>query len=102
EFRTFVRDGRVRATSVYARHGKAAGSDEAGWPASRKEIATATAFANRVVAGVPLPPGIALDVGWLEARGWAVVEANLAWSAALYACDPAEVLLAVARACEVL
>lgn len=96
EYRAFVRDGAVRTVSLYARDGVASGSDELGWPSGQVDP---TPFAAEVAARVPLPPGVALDVGVIAGRGWAVVEANPAWSAALYGCDPAEVLLTVARAC---
>jgi hypothetical protein len=47
---------------------------------------------------VALPPAVVVDVGWITGRGWAVVEANPAWSSALYGCDPRRVLPVLARA----
>lgn len=38
-------------------------------------------------------------MGRIDGRGWAVVEANAAWGAGLYGCDPEEVLKVLARAC---
>jgi ATP-grasp domain, R2K clade family 2 len=35
---------------------------------------------------------VALDVGIIRGRGWAVVELNSAWGAGIYGCDPARVL----------
>lgn len=47
-----------------------------------------------------LPVTLALDVGLIEGRGWAVVEANACWGAGLNGCDPeAMVDCLVAAAC---
>ncbi|WP_156910681.1 DUF4343 domain-containing protein [Nocardia mangyaensis] len=40
-----------------------------------------------------------MDVGLIEGRGWAVVEANCAFGAGMYGCDPVRVLEVLARAC---
>lgn len=42
--------------------------------------------------GVDLPRAVALDVGVIPGRGWAVVEANAAWGSGLYGADPHEAL----------
>ncbi len=46
-----------------------------------------------------MPPAVVLDVGHLQGRGWAVVEANAAWGSGIYGCEPASVLRVVERAC---
>lgn len=58
-------------------------------------------FAARAATdpAVALPPAVALDVGLIRDRGWAVVEANAAWGSGIYGCDPREVLKVVGRAC---
>jgi hypothetical protein len=48
---------------------------------------------------VVLPEAVVIDVGIIEGRGWAVLEANAAWCSGIYGCDPAEVLRVVERAC---
>lgn len=52
-----------------------------------------------VIPIVPAPLGVVLDVGVIEGRGWAVVEANAAWGSGIYGCDPAAILPVLARAC---
>jgi hypothetical protein len=60
----------------------------------------ALGFAETLLADsrVPVPPALVLDVGMIHDRGWAVVEANAAWGAGIYGCEPDKVLVALARA----
>ena len=51
-----------------------------------------------MIEQVPLPSAVALDVGTIVGRGWAVVEANPCWGSGVYGCDPAGVLRAARRA----
>lgn len=44
-------------------------------------------------------PAAAIDVGIIEGRGWAVVEANAAWASGIYGCNAVDVLDAVRRSC---
>jgi hypothetical protein len=92
EFRCFCLDGLVRTMSPYLRHGQLC--DESGYAATAEESQAATEFAQRVLRDgrVTVPRAIVLDVGIILDRGWAVVEANAAWGAGLYGCDPDEVL----------
>ncbi|MFI6868513.1 ATP-grasp domain-containing protein [Nocardia sp. NPDC050406] len=99
EFRCFVREGEVLTMSPYWRAGELAMAEDGSWPASETELAAAHAYAKTVVAEVPLPPAVVLDIGVIEERGWAVVEANSAWGAGVYGCDPDRVLEVLARAC---
>ena len=39
-----------------------------------------------------------IDVGRIEGRGWAVIEANPAYGSGIYGCDPQKVLEVVNRA----
>ncbi|EPX54971.1 hypothetical protein D187_009710 [Cystobacter fuscus DSM 2262] len=95
EYRCFVLEGRVVATSPYAWKGEREESSGAAF-----EVEAARTFAAEVLAraGGVFPPAVVLDVGRIEGRGWAVVEANPAWSSGLYECDPAEVLRVLQRA----
>jgi hypothetical protein len=42
---------------------------------------------------------VVMDVGYIEGRGWAVVEFNPAWCSTLYGCRPADALPVLRRAC---
>ncbi|HEU4326311.1 MAG TPA: ATP-grasp domain-containing protein [Roseiflexaceae bacterium] len=100
EFRCFVLDREVRTCSVYLRGG--ALQHEQDFAADEAELAEAAAFAERVLADgrVELPRAAVLDVGVIAGRGWAVVEANSAWGAGLYGCDPDKVLDVIRHAAE--
>ena len=49
-------------------------------------------------AWLSLPPAVVVDVGRIAGRGWAVVEANAAWGAGIYGCEPEQVLAVLRRA----
>lgn len=99
EFRCFVLERTVAAISPYLRNGELVQSPEGNWEDNHTE--QAQVFAMSVVSdhSVTLPPPIVLDVGIIEGRGWAVIEANAAWGSGIYGCDPAAVLRVVRRAC---
>lgn len=90
EFRCFVLDRRVRASSLYARDG-APCPDDVPTEAEGREL---DAFVSAILGDstVTLPHACALDVGVVADRGWSVVEMNGAWGAGLYQCDPDAVL----------
>lgn len=92
EFRCFLLNGKVRTLSPYLRSGELAENDE--FRATSEELAQAVAFAESVAASpdVNMPRAVALDVGCIRDRGWAVVEANGAWGSGIYGCDPEAVL----------
>lgn len=100
EYRCFVLERRVAAHSVYLRGGALAQAGDGSWPAPEDESVAARTFAESVLADaeVALPPAVALDVGVIEDRGWAVVEANAAWGSGLYGCYPERVLPVLRRA----
>jgi hypothetical protein len=98
EVRCFVVDGEVVACSPYVRHRELAQVEDGSWPATADEFAEARVFAGKVLADVAMPPAVALDVGIITGRGWAVVEANPCWGSGVYGCDPAGVLRAAQRA----
>lgn len=99
EFRIFVLERSIVASSVYIRGGDIAqvGGE---WPASPGEEAAALSFARALLAdpAVELPGAVVLDVGHIRDRGWAVVEANAAWASGLCGVDPRAVLPVLRRA----
>lgn len=99
EFRCFVLERQVATLSPYLRLGELAQSSDGIWSDDRTE--QARVFAQGVVSdnSVDLPPAVVMDVGIINGRGWAVIEANAAWGSGIYGCDPAEVLRVVRRAC---
>ena len=99
EFRCFVLDGTVVTLSVYLRNGELAQVEDGSWPATKDEIDEAQRFAERVIDTVGMPPAVVLDVGVIDGAGWSVVEANPAWGAGIYGCDPAAVLRVLGRSC---
>jgi hypothetical protein len=94
EFRCFALERQVATHSIYLREGKLAEDEGGNWPASDEELAAALAFAREVLAdpAVALPPAVVLDVGTIAGRGRAVIEANAAWAAGIYGCDPVAIL----------
>ncbi|MEV6073332.1 ATP-grasp domain-containing protein [Nocardia sp. NPDC052001] len=99
EFRCFVKDGAVLTMSPYLRDGELARADDGSWPMTSTEADAVRACAERLFAEVPTPPAIVVDIGLIEGRGWAVVEANSAFGAGVYGCDPKLVLEVLARGC---
>jgi len=101
EYRCFVLERKVVTSSPYWRDGALAQAEDGSWPALEDEQAAALAFAQSALADqrVSLPPAMALDVGIIQGRGWAVVEANAAWGSGLYGCDPVAILPVLQRAC---
>ena len=100
EFRCFVLDRKVRTLSPYWRNGELAQNASGEWYASESEITEALNFAEGLLSdsSVRVPPSVVIDIGIIEGRGWAVVEANPAWASGIYGCDPQEVLSVIARA----
>jgi hypothetical protein len=98
EVRSFVLDRRVITYSAYMRDGDIAKAEDGSWPLAREEEEGALKLLAEICADeVPLPPGVVIDVGRIEGRGWAVVEANAAWASGVCGCDAAEVLRVVER-----
>ncbi len=92
EFRFFVMDGKTRTGSLYARYGESEEED-----ATPEEFAEAQRIAEEAAAFVT--GAVVIDTGYIEGRGWAVVEANPAWASGLYACDATAALAVIAEAC---
>ena len=55
-------------------------------------------FLSVVARSDLLPSTCALDIGYVQNRGWMVIEANAAWGAGLNGCDPDKVLGSIAHA----
>ncbi|GAA2104725.1 ATP-grasp domain-containing protein [Actinomadura alba] len=101
EFRCFVLDGRLATMSPYLREGGFTLTEDGTWHAEPDDVQQAAAYAKELLgdADVPMPPAIVIDIGRVRGRGWAVIEANSAWGAGIYGCEPARVLDVLARAC---
>lgn len=92
EFRCFIINNKLSTISLYLRNGKLT------FDASEEELSEATLFINQVIDVIELPPGVVVDIGKIENRGWAVIEANPAWGSGIYECDP-DKILPVLEAC---
>jgi hypothetical protein len=101
EFRCFILDRKVKTASPYWHNGQSAKSEDGFWSVAKERIEEAVGFCEEVLAekSVALPDAIALDVGTIEDRGWAIVECNAAFGSGLYGCDRVEVLSVLQRAC---
>lgn len=100
EVRAFVRGRSVRTLSAYVRDGQLAKMADGTWPMTQAEEQAARALLERLLAdpAVEVPPAAVIDVGAIEGRGWAVVEANPAWASGLCGVEPTAVL-EVLRGC---
>ncbi|HSI84219.1 MAG TPA: ATP-grasp domain-containing protein [Candidatus Methylacidiphilales bacterium] len=108
EVRCFVRDRRVMTMSPYCRDGALAQDKSGKWPFLKAGAesdgegeedgarAFMTAFLND--AEVQLPPACVVDIGLIEGKGWAVIEANPCWGAGLYGCEVFAALQTIRRA----
>ena len=96
EFRCFCLDGRVVTHSPYLRHGEFAKDSNFQITQDESERAIATAEDALARGDLGLPRAIVVDVGIIKGKGWSVVEANGAWGAGIYGCNP-ELVLDVIR-----
>jgi hypothetical protein len=101
EFRCFVLDRKLLTASPYWHDGQLAKSEDGFWSAGTDQLENAIRFCNSALedSAITLPDAIALDVGIVQNRGWAVIECNAAFSCGIYGCDPVEVLGVLRRAC---
>ncbi len=101
EYRGFIRHNELQTLSPYFRDGNLAQTEDGDWPAAEEEVQEARDFYTRFLSDseVKLPPGVVVDIGKIRGHGWAVVEANPAWSSGIYGCDPSRVLPVVESAC---
>ena len=86
EYRCFVLDREVRASSIYMRDGELCDFESAS-DSERRGLAE---FAQCVLDddSVQLPRACVLDVGPMTDLGWGVIELNAAWGSGIYGCDP--------------
>ncbi|HTU18440.1 MAG TPA: ATP-grasp domain-containing protein [Gemmataceae bacterium] len=100
EFRCFVREGSVVATSPYLSFGRPVwrAYGQGGEKAAPSMDAIVVCWRLLEAKSPTLPPAFVVDVGLVEGRGWAVVEFNPAWCSGLLGADPAAVLAVLERA----
>jgi hypothetical protein len=100
EYRFFILDRAIATGSIYIRGGAIARSGEGEWPADPADTAAATEFLAGMLGdpAVQLPAAVVIDVGRVQDRGWAVVEANPAWASGICDADPLLVLPVLRRA----
>jgi hypothetical protein len=101
EYRCFVHERCIAASSVYFRFGELAQDAEGTWHVRDGEWHEAVRFLETVLAdsAVNLPPAAVVDVGCIAGRGWAVIEANPAWASGIYGCAARMVLPVLRAAC---
>lgn len=100
EFRVFCVERKIAAISPYLIGGELAKDASGEWIVNPIEMQCAADFAERLLGdfNVHLPPAAVVDVGRIEHRGFAVVEANPAWASGICACDARQVLSVLRRA----
>lgn len=101
EFRFFILDGIIETFSPYSRSGKLIQSETGQWLATFEENAKAVEVCRNLVkkCSYSIPPAVVIDIGEIQGRGWAVVEANPCWASGIYGCEPEKVLKVIKRAC---
>lgn len=94
EYRFFILNRQPQTFSIYLRNGEL----DFNVPPDR-ESREALAFVKSIFENtdIQMPPGVVLDVGYIDGRGWAVLEANPAFGAGVYLCDPIKVLPVLSR-----
>jgi hypothetical protein len=101
EYRCFAFRREVSCLSPYRRFGKDFDNSRTNMNEPESEVADAREFADAVLgfSDVDCPPAFVLDVGLIDGRGWAVVEANECWASGIYHCDPVKVLDVLKASC---
>src|SRR6185295_18642618 len=97
EFRCFVLNSKVLTAAPYWLKNKIAQDDDGNWLSDVPELDEAIQIANNALAEPNLkhPRAFVLDVGIIADRGWAVIEANAAFSSGIYGCDPVQALAVI-------
>ncbi len=83
EVRAFILDRSVRTAACYEGEG---------------DVDAATRALIAMLPSLELPTACVLDIGYIEGRGWALIEANAAWGAGLNGCDATRAVEVIARA----
>ncbi|MBI1281944.1 MAG: DUF4343 domain-containing protein [Anaerolineaceae bacterium] len=101
EFRSFIVERQLATLSIYLRYGQLARSEDGSWPVESAIQDEASQFIYTLLQddSIDLPPAFVLDIGKINGRGWAVVEANPAWASGIYDCNPVDILTVLKRAC---
>ena len=94
EFRCFVQNRQVKAISSYWSDNKSTERKDGSWYGTKSDYQEALEFCTDVISTpqIKLPDAVVVDVGKIEAKGWAVIEANSVYSSGLYGCDPRSVI----------
>lgn len=96
EYRCFMLNGRVVASSPYLSFGRPLHQTPGHAPETPPPVLD---VCRRLAEAVELPPAYVVDVGLIEDRGWAVVEFNPAWCSGLLSADAGNALDVLRRAC---
>ena len=101
EFRFFIADGEIKTFSPYSRNGNLIQNENGEWIATEQENQKAYELCQSILENEvnTIPPAVVIDIGEIENRGWAVVEANTCWASGIYGCDPSKVLEVIDKAC---
>jgi hypothetical protein len=100
EFRYFILDREIRASCQYKLMGKPSSSPSGCWITQPWNEREARDFLNCFLKeSIDIPEATVIDVGKIEGRGLAIVEANPAYGSGIYDCNPRQVLEVVERAC---
>jgi|SRR5581483_3816533 len=100
EFRCFVLGSSVLTAAPYWLNGAIAQNENRDWLKDASESAQAVSFCETVLAhsAFERPRAFVLDVGETCDRGWAVIEANAAFSSGIYGNDPCNALEVIREA----
>lgn len=100
EFRCFVLGSAVLTAAPYWLNGEIAQDKNGDWLKEAPERVDAAAFCATVLVDprVKHPRAFVLDVGETCDRGWAVIEANAAFSSGIYGNDPYKALEVIRQA----
>ncbi len=95
EFRCFIKQRELCTISAYSE------TSELNLQASEAQLGEAETFCKALIDDekILLPPSTVIDIGQIEGREWAVVEANPTFASGIYNCDPQQVLNCLQSAC---
>ena len=70
------------------------------WLGTETEYRKAADFCNKVLQDpqAKIPDAVVIDMGRIKGKGWAVIEANAAYSSGLYGCDPIKAIEVIQKA----
>lgn len=101
EFRFFIAEREIRAYSQYKRNGQPSSTPSGEWETDPWDLADAKKYLNEFLReDVQVCEATVIDVGKIEDRGWAIIEANPCYQSGIYDCNPDQVLEVVRMACK--